>query len=334
MINSTQVLNTTTFSDATLKRVADKKTEKGKLLELSTYQAFKETYPDSESVFQKIFDVMRYKANDQCICGFPVSRFYQQVNKWQFKCKMCKLIVSPLASTPLAKCHYPLDKILEVAYLSYTSKHGLTAAEIRRLYGCKHETSLAIHWRVMIWMGMVSQGYKFNSGDVEVDETFCRIPSFLPKGVKLTVGLGSERITPVVTIVQRNGTAKAQLVDEATSTTIIPFVQDNVTKDATIHTDGKKLYRYLGKNGYKHQECNHSKKEWAVEGSHTNTCEALHGLIKHKIGPLHKGVSLRHLQKYCDESTFLFSHRNALEAINSLFQALPALNASNKIQLQ
>lgn len=331
-MNSSQILNSTKFSASTLDKVAQKKTEKGRMIQLGTYQAFKEMFPDSNAVFLRAFEVMRCKALDKCSCGYPISKYYEKTNTYQVRCTICKRVVSPLASTPLARAHFPLDKILEVAYLSFQSKHGTTACEIKRLYGIKYESALNIRHRVLVWMGLVTGAFSFSNCEIEVDEVYPKIPSYLPKEVKLSRGAGSERTQPVLTMVQRGGKAKGQVIAEASTDYIIPYIQEHVSRGNTIvHTDGKPLYRYISSDGYEHRESNHSKKEWSINGSHTNTVEALNGLIKHKVGPLHKGVSLAHLQKYIDESCFLFSYKNPIEAINALFDVLPALNSHVKL---
>lgn len=330
-----KLLFSNNYSEETIRKVKLKKTEKGALAELSTLKAFSEAYKDSEDVFLKIYDVRRRKANDKCNCGAPISRWYERLGgTYKFRCKLCGLICSPLVNTPLSKSHKPLNETLLLAYMLFQSKHGLTAAETKRLLGYKYESCLNQLRRVRMWMALALDLLKFDEEKpVEMDETYVKIPTGMGNipGISFTRGLGSERIKPVFTIVENGGSvAKGYVISSTSKEYIKPIVEREEIK-GKVYTDGAKVYNFLPKDTL--MKCNHKKKQWSTEGAHVNTCESLNSFIKNSIGFVHKGVSEEHMQGYVDSVCFTFSnrHKDANSAIESLFEALPALNERGKM---
>jgi transposase-like protein len=327
-------LNKGDFSPETIKKITSKKTEKGISEALSTLKVFKEMYPDSESVFIKIYEVMRMKANDHCKCGAPISKYCDRIeNTYKVRCKMCNTITSPLALTPLRRSRVPLNETLELALHLFHSKHGVSAAEIQRMFGWKYDTAWNQLHRVRIWCGLAIDALRFDNTTIEVDETFVRIPTGLGRKIRFSRGLGSERIKPVLTFIENGGEGKAKafVIDYVEKETIQPLFHKHVSLTTSVFSDGKNVYNFLGADGYHHYECNHNKKEWSRDGAHVNTCESYNALLKGMIGTVHKGVSEEHLQKYLDQVSFVFSNRfnDAYSAINSLFEALPPLNSKS-----
>lgn len=155
-------------------------------------------------------------------------------------------------------------------------------------------------------------------GDVEIDETFV--------GGKHhgTRGRGAKGKTMVFGMLQRNGEVMTKVVPNAKRKTLLPIIQENVTKGSTCHTDELTTYRTLDKNGYEHQSVNHGAKEYQrvnPDGSitHTNSLENFWKHLKGGINGTHIHVSKKHLGKYAKEFEFRFNHRaNPLEMFPAL----------------
>jgi transposase-like protein len=80
-------------------------------------------------------------------------------------------------------------------------------------------------------------------------------------------------------------------------------------------TDEYAGYKTVGKE-YDHSKVNHSKLEYVVGLTHTNSIENFWSLFKRGlVGSFHK-VSDKHLDRYLDEFTYRFSNR----ADGQLFQ--------------
>lgn len=302
----------------------------------SSLKDFRAIFRDENLIFRRIYDTMRLKANDMCICNTPISKYYEKKGRFKYRCKVCRRTISPLVDTPLRGIRTPLTTVLEIVYLTFQGKHGLTAAEIARYHDCNYNTALTLKHRIQVWMGLVVHAFKFQNTIVEADETYVKIPTGLGPGIRYNPGLGSQRQKPVVSFVENGGeqTAKAIVVDNVDQATMKQLFEENVAPSSTVYTDGNPVYHFLSDKGYLHFECNHNEKIFSRNGVNVNTCESLHGLLKSKLYHVHRGVSEEHLQKYADEITWTFMHRNrnVFDAINSLFDALPPLNSKVSIE--
>jgi len=121
-------------------------------------------------------------------------------------------------------------------------------------------------------------------------------------------GRGTKK--PVVFgIVERNGKVFAQHITEANRKTIHPIIKQHVSPDATIMTDESGLYG--GMDEYEnHKTVNHSKGEYAKpDGTNTNTIEGFWGIMKRGLVGTYHLMSVKHLNRYCDEFTYRYSTR-------------------------
>jgi transposase-like protein len=325
------ILNQYQFSADTLKKVQAKKTEKGAIAQLCTREAFIEVFDSDEKVFSLMFEAMRKKADDTCICGEKIGRNFKRLTKRKFKCTKCKRIISPLANTPMKGMHFKLHKFLELAYWTYNSKQGYSTAELARQLNWRYDTALPLRHRMNVWMGMALNYMKFLPEiPIEVDEVFPRIPSGLPKDVPRTKGLGSEGIDPHLVMSQRGpgGLVKVEHLPEVTKNVIKPIFESSISTGSIIYTDGKFVYNFLKEEDYFHFACNHSAKLWADGPVHVNTAEGYNGIAKNQIMHHHNGVSEAHITGYMSDAAWSFSHRfkDVYEAIDSLLDALPSLN--------
>lgn len=307
-----------------------RKLQEEKLLSANlSLNEFRAIYPTEEVIFKRIYDTMRLKAKDMCTCGKPISGYYEKRGHYKYRCPFCRRSVSPLVYTPLHRLRIPLTTVLEIVYLTFQGKHGLTAAEIARYHNQNPGTALKLKHRIQVWMGLVVHAFKFENCIVQADETYCDIPTGLGS-IRKSPGLGAQGKKAVVSFTEDGGEGKAKafVVDNVDRKTMEKLFEDNVDNSCVIYTDGNPVYQFLAEKGYSHFECNHNEKQYSKNGINVNTCEALNGLLKSKINHVHRGVSEEHLQKYANEITWTFIHRNKtpLEAINSLFDALPPLN--------
>lgn len=57
---------------------------------------------------------------------------------------------------------------------------------------------------------------------------------------------------------EHDGNVKAQVVPNTQAAQIIPFVENTVASDATIHTDKYPVYNSLERRGYDHKQIAHN----------------------------------------------------------------------------
>jgi hypothetical protein len=79
--------------------------------------------------------------------------------------------------------------------------------------------------------------------------------------------------TPVVGVVQRNGEAKAKVVDKAHTGNIIENIAGNVEFDSRLISDENQIYKKTTRLELLHDSINHSKKEYGRGDVYTNTLE-------------------------------------------------------------
>ena len=91
---------------------------------------------------------------------------------------------------------------------------------------------------------------------------------------------------------------------------MLPIVQANVAKGATVSTDEHGTYRVLNNRGYKHGRVNHKQDKWKNGIYCTNTIEGFWSHLKRGIKSTHTSVSKQHLQRYVDEFSFRFNNRD------------------------
>jgi hypothetical protein len=314
-----EILSRYKFSPDTIRKVKAKKTEKGAINFLNSWQPFTEAFPDDESVFQMMFEAQRKNANNMCICGASISHNYIRDRKRKLKCIKCRRRINPLAHSPLKRMHFDLDKFLWIAYWSFNSKQGCTTAEISRQFDWKYDTALPLHHRMNRWMGQALDKMNYLPGQpVEVDEVHPPTPDGLPKGVKRTRGTGSEGIESYLVMAGRsdkkkgiiNPLVKVKYLPEITKDVIQPIFLASIAVGSEIFSDGAKVYNYLNEEGvYKHRAVNHTAKIWVDGEVHNNTAEGYNSIAKNKVINVHRGVGEIHLTGYMDSAAWMLTHR-------------------------
>ncbi len=123
-------------------------------------------------------------------------------------------------------------------------------------------------------------------------------------------GRGSENKTIVLGIVERKGRARGIVIPDVKARTLIPEIETNVQKDATVYTDDLPSYNKLENAGFNHKTVAHSQKVYvAGKDIHTNNVEGFWSQLKRSIDGTYHHVTAEHLQEYVDEYSFRYSHR-------------------------
>ena len=330
-----EILNAGKFSDKTLTSVDRKKTIAGKLKALSTMDAFDEMFPDSEAVFEKIFNARRVNAGNQCQCGWPIHKYVRLEGTFKYWCKGCRKQFSPLAGTPFERCKVELKDIVRGVFVTLLTKRGVTAAETSRKSGKPYRTEWRSSHREHSWMGLAVGKFLYENTTLQMDEVYPFIVTGLGSAAKRLRGLASQRIAKVVSMTDEEERTRTFVVSDVNTAVLKDIVFNNVSTTATIMTDGARHYNFLPNYGYTNLKCNHQAKQYSVDGIHVNHLEAFHANIKTTIHRIHKGVSEKHLQKYLDEMSFLYTyrHKTVWAAMEGLFESLPPLHVDINLNM-
>lgn len=157
---------------------------------------------------------------------------------------------------------------------------------------------------------LMEHGTDLLTGVIEADETYIgNNPKNLHKSrYKESLGRGKEKV-PVIAVVQRGGEVRAKVMDGVNSNSIYSVITQNVDKSSTLITDAFSSYKWVGKQ-FNHISIKHNDDFTTIGANHTNTVEGFFSHLKRTIKGTHIHVSRKHMQKYANECSFRYSHRN------------------------
>jgi transposase-like protein len=187
-------------------------------------------------------------------------------------------------------------------------KVGVSALGLQRVLGLgSYQTAWT--WLHNLRRAMVRPGRDRLAGEVEVDETY--VGGVEPG--KRGRSRGSKALVVIAAQVDGEGIGRIRMrqIADASSDSLLPFVQEAIEPGSTVITDGWEGYEGLRDLGYKH-------KARVISGS-GKTASALlprvhraASLLKRWLLGTHQGaVSREHLDYYLDEFTFRFNRRRA-----------------------
>ena len=148
------------------------------------------------------------------------------------------------------------------------------------------------------------QNSPLGKGCIELDESY-----FGARRVRGKRGRGAQGKTPVFGMLKRDGKVYTQIVNNCSMKEIIPIIQQQADKDATLYTDGFKTYDGLADYGYKrHYRVKHSDNEFARGHNHINGIENFWGLCKVRLSRF-RGVHKHKFYLHIKECEFRYNHR-------------------------
>jgi len=277
-----------------------------------TIKEFHAQYPDDNACLDDLFQ-RRFGHLKNCPECERKTNFYRIAKRRAYSCQWCGHQVYPTQGTPFEKTTTPLKHWFYAMYLMTATRSGVSAKELERQLGVTYKTA----WRMahQIRLLMAGNGEKLK-GVVEADETYI---GGIRRGGKR--GRGSENKTPVVGILERGGNVIAKVADNVKTKTVMPNIEANVEKGATVCTDELWSYNPINREGYKHLRVKHGAREYVRGIAHTNSIEGFWSQLKRSISGTHVWVSKKHLQNYVNEFAFRYNQRNSL---NPMFETMLA----------
>lgn len=264
-----------------------------------TVSDFNKQFPNEDTCLDIAFE-KRYGDVKQCPQCHRDTKFYRVTGRKCYACQFCSYQLHPLADTIFHKSSTPLKSWLYAIYLFSVSKNGISAKELERHLGVTYKTAFRMATQIR---KLMEQGDDPLEGTVEVDEMFTG-PTAKDKHIYSTK-------STIVGAVERDGRVRAKVVSGANSTTIIPFLRDNVSPNAKLHTDASRVYTHTKvKQEFDHEFVNHAWKEWARGGVHINTIEGFWSYVKRSISGTFVGVSPKYLQTYLNSFVYLYNYRD------------------------
>lgn len=229
-----------------------------------------------------------------------------------YYCNHCKGQFTVTVGTVFERSKIPLSKWWMAVYLLNSSKKGFSAHQLHRTLKVTYKTAWFMMHRIREAMrtgGLTPPFLGGNGKTVEADETYIGKTSFAPKGRKKP-GIGYRNI--VLTLVERDGSARSFHIDTTTLNEVSRIVKDNVHRETIINTDEGGWYRSLGKHFQGHETVNHSRDEYVRDDVTTNTVEGYYSIFKRGMKGVYQHCSEKHLHRYLAEFDFRYSNRVAL----------------------
>lgn len=263
---------------------------------------FDNDFPNDDVCLEWLFKT-RYPQGVKCEkCGKVTPHFRIQ-NRPCYSCQFCGNHIYPMAGTIFEDTKFNHLRLWfkAVAYMSVT-RCGISSRQLSRDLGVTVKTGYRM-WKQIRTILAEGNDIKF-VGKVEVDETYIGGKN---KGKR---GRGSENKTVVLGIVERKGRARAIVIPDVKAKTLLPAVEANVQKNATVYTDDLPSYNKLENAGFDHKTVAHSQGVYvAGKDIHTNNVEGFWSQLKRSIDGTYHHVTAEHLQEYVDEYSFRYSHR-------------------------
>ena len=226
----------------------------------------------------------------------------------RWECAECGRQTSVTAGTIFQDTRVPLPVWFRAMWWVTAQKNGASALGLQRVLGLKkYETA----WTMLhkLRRAMVRPGRDLLTGRVEVDECYLGgLEEGLPGRLKVEKAL-------VVVAAQEDGPGIGRIrmchIVDASSASLVPFVQDSVAPGSVIHTDGWLGYLPLQSKGYEH-EVTFLKGKKKTPSELMPRVHRVISLLKRWLIGTHQGaVSHKHLEYYLDEFTFRFNRRTS-----------------------
>jgi transposase-like protein len=280
-----------------------------------TINQFRKDYPNDDVCLDVIFR-SQYAKHPACPCCGQEAEFKRIPTRRCYQCsdKDCQYQWYPTKNTVFESTRTSLVDWFYVIYLMTSTRNGVSAKEIQRQLGVTYKCAWRMGHQIRLLM---AQGGLANmlSGTVEVDETYIGGKS-LNKHKKQreamnmnAKGINNPNKIAVMAMLERNGNIITKVIPDASGAVLKPIIAYNIVKGTIIVTDGHRGYKGL-EVAYNHNVVNHEQDEFVVGTMHTNTVEGYFSHLKRTIKGTHIYVSRKHLQKYADECSFRYVHRN------------------------
>jgi len=299
---------------------------------------FSESFPNEESC-KLIYKEYRDKHGVKCShCGGK--EHYWKKDKWQYECKSCKTRTTLRSGTIMHGSKMSFRSWFIAIHLLTATKKTFSAKEIQRQLGHKrYQPVWEMMHKIRIAMGKRDSKYQL-SGQMELDEGFfSTIRPDEEKDKPLKRGRGSQKKTKVLVLAEsvivegkltKKGKPrkvryiKMQVIEDLEAKTITSFVEDTVSKEATIDTDDSTSYVMLKTVVKKHNPrvIPKNKIGEALPWVHLAISNAK-GLL---LNMFH-GIKPEYLQNYLNEFCYNFNRRYFGEA---LFERLLIVAVSDK----
>jgi transposase-like protein len=165
-----------------------------------------------------------------------------------YYCAACNGQFTVTVGTVMERSKIPLTKWLFAMHLMGASKKGMSALQLQRMLGVTYKTAWFLCHRIREAMANPSRGPLGGEGKiVEADETYIGGKERNKhKRKKLKAGRGNVGKMPVVSLVERDGSARSFHMANVNIKTLRPVLLKHVDKKSRLVTDESGVYPPTG----------------------------------------------------------------------------------------
>ena len=226
---------------------------------------------------------------------------------WQ--CRDCRKQFSALIGTIFEGSKIPLSKWLLGVHMLSAGKNGVSSHELARQLEITVKSAWFMSHRIRLAMQR-SPSTGMLSGTVEADETYVGgRPRYKAATRQEAAKRRMDNKTAVVSLVERGGKVRSQVMQRVTGANIKKVLEENVAPTARLMTDESKLYPVVGRTFASHETVNHHAGEYVRGDVTTNSVEGYFSQLKRSLDGTHHHVSAHHLHRYVSEFDLRYNTR-------------------------
>ncbi|MBG9374654.1 IS1595 family transposase [Panacibacter sp. DH6] len=275
------------------------------------------TMPDDATCRKYLADCRWQDGKAICpYCGY--GKCYNIEGGKRYKCgsSACYKKFSVTVGTIFEASNIPLNKWFMACYLVTAHKKGISSYQLAKDIGVSQKASWFMIHRLREMM-RDKEPVELNN-ICEVDETYIggkmkNKHKSIRNKAHVENRSHTENKTGVMGLLERENKVVFKVIDSSKET-LKGMVRKHINKKATVITDSLISYKGLDKEYTAHEVVNHLQEEFVRGQFHTNSVEGAFGLLKRGIIGIYHQVSIKHLERYCDEFAFRYNSRKIKDA--------------------